>query len=159
MTIFEWMEFSSYLVTVIALPFAIAIFIYEQRKERQNEEGEIHQRLADDYTSFLKLVLDNADLQLIRRGAQIQSLTAEQEERKWVLFGILVSLFERAYILVFEERMSKQTKRLWQSWEDYMREWCRRDDFRAALPDPLKAEDEEFSEHIRRIATEEGRAA
>ena len=49
------------------LPLAIAIFLYEQRKERENEEGEIHQNLADEYTNFLKLVLDNADLQLIRR--------------------------------------------------------------------------------------------
>jgi len=55
-----------------------------------------------------------------------------------------VSLFERAYLLVFEERMDKQTTRLWQSWEDYMREWCRRPDFREALPDLLSGEDEGF---------------
>ena len=40
--------------------------------------------------------------------------------------------------------MNKQTKRLWQSWEDYMREWCQREDFRAALPELLRGEDEEF---------------
>jgi hypothetical protein len=29
--------------------------------------------------------------------------------------------------------MDKQTRRLWQSWEDYMREWVRRAEFRDAL--------------------------
>ncbi|HEY2573968.1 MAG TPA: hypothetical protein VGH65_07860, partial [Verrucomicrobiaceae bacterium] len=75
-------------------------------------------------------------------------------ERKLVLFGILVSIFERAYILVFEEKMSRQTRRLWSSWEDYMCEWCRRSDFRMALPGLLEGEDPEFQNHITRVAQE-----
>lgn len=54
--------------------------------------------------------------------------------------------------------MDKQTTRLWQSWEDYMREWCRRPDFREAMPELLSGEDEDFQAHIRRIAEfEQGR--
>lgn len=34
----ETWEMLSYVVTVIGLPMAILIFIYEQRKERENEE-------------------------------------------------------------------------------------------------------------------------
>ncbi len=116
----EVFEFLSYLVTVVGLPFAILVFIYEQRRERQNEEEEIFQRLSDQYTDFLKLVLHNADLQLLRRGSSDIELSPEQKERKYALFGILVSIFERAYMLVFEEQMSRQTRRLWQSWEDYI---------------------------------------
>ena len=37
MTPIEWFELASYIVTVVGLPFAIAIFFYEQRKERENE--------------------------------------------------------------------------------------------------------------------------
>jgi len=154
-TLFEWFEFLSYVVTVIGLPFAILVFVWEQRRQRQNEEEEIFQRLADEYTGFLKLVLDHADLQLLRRGSSEIELTADQKERKLALYSILVSLFERAYMLVFEERMSRQTRRLWQSWEDYMREWCRRADFRDALATLLEGEDEDFRRHIARIAAEE----
>jgi hypothetical protein len=50
--------------------------------------------------------------------------------------------------LVYEERMDANTARLWSSWEDYMREWCKRDDFRAALPDLLQGEDPDFQKHI-----------
>ena len=51
--------------------------------------------------------------------------------------------------------MDKQTKRLWLSWEDYMREWCRRKDFRDALPELLEGEDEDFQAHIQKIAEAE----
>ncbi len=156
-TPFEWIEFLSYLVTVVGLPFAIAVFVWEQRRQRQNEEEEIFQRLTDEYTSFLKLVLDNSDLQMLRRGAPERQLDAEQQERRLALFGILISIFERAYMLVYEEKMDRQTQRLWQSWEDYMREWCRRADFREALPGLLDGEDEDFQKHISRLAAEESR--
>jgi hypothetical protein len=155
MNTLQWFELLSYLVTIIGLPFAIAVFIYEQRRERQNEEEEIYQRLSDEYTNFLKLVLDNADLQLLRPAGGTADLTPEQKERRLAIFGILISLFERAFLLVYEEEMNRQAQRRWLSWEDYMREWCRRADFRAALPELLRGEDEDFARHISRIAVEE----
>jgi len=36
-----------------------------------------------------------------------------------------------------------------------MREWCRRKDFRATLPELLQGEDEDFTAHIRKIAAAE----
>lgn len=145
-------EFTFYMVDTFALPFAIIVYAIERRKERQADEEELYQRLSDEYMSFLKLVLDNADLQLLHRKGAPRTLTDEQLERRSALFGILVSIFESAYILVYEPRMPKQTRRLWSSWEDYMREWCRNDDFRAALPELLQGEDPDFQSHIRRIA-------
>jgi hypothetical protein len=158
MTWFEWAEALSYMVTIVGLPMAILVFIYEQRRQRQNEEEEIYQRLSDEYTEFLRLVLANPDLQLLRKRAVDTPLTEEQRERKFVLFNILISLFERAYLLVYEEEMDRQTRRLWQSWEDYLVEWCRRQDFREALPELLQGEDEDFCAHIRRIAEKQSGA-
>jgi len=145
-------EFTFYMVDSFALPFAIIVYLLERRKERQADEEELYQRLSDEYLTFLKLVLDNADLQLLHRQGALRTLTEEQGERRFALFGILVSIFERAYILVYEPRMPRQTRRLWSSWEDYMREWCRNEDFRAALPDLLDGEDPDFQAHIRKIA-------
>jgi hypothetical protein len=152
MTLLETFEFLSYVVTVVGLPFAIIVFILEQRKERDNEEEEIYQRLSDEYREFLKLVLDNSDLQLLRREGVQKELTEEQKERRLAIFGILISLFERAYLLVYEDDMDKKARRLWQSWEDYMIEWVRRVEFREALPNLLEGEDEEFTRYIRQLA-------
>jgi len=38
-------ELLSYIVTVIALPLAIFVFLYERRKEHANEEDEVYQLL------------------------------------------------------------------------------------------------------------------
>ena len=152
MTLLQDCELMFYVVETFALPFAIIVFILEQRKERQSEEEEIFQRLSDEYREFLKLVLDNTDLHLLGRSGSPQNLTDDQKERRYAIFGILVSLFERAYLLVYEEHMDKQTRRMWQSWEDYMREWVRRTEFRDALPQLLEGEDEEFTRHIRQLA-------
>jgi len=152
MTLVEICEISFYTVETFALPFAIVVFVIERRKQRQGEEEELYQRLSDEYMSFLKLVLENADLQLLNRKVPQRQLSEEQMERKYALFGILVSIFESSYMLVYEEKMNRQTRRLWSSWEDYMDEWCRRDDFRAALPGLLMGEDPDFKEHIQRIA-------
>jgi hypothetical protein len=146
-------EFTFYMVDTFALPFAIIVYVIERRKERQADEEELYQRLSDEYMTFLKLVLDNSDLQLLQRQAAPRTLTEEQLERRFAIFGILVSIFERAYILVYEPRMPKQTRRLWRSWEDYMREWCRNEHFRAALPELLEGEDPDFQACIRQIAT------
>ena len=152
MTLLETFEFLSYVVTVVGLPFAIIVFIMEQRKERDNEEEEIYQRLSDEYREFLKLVLDNADLHLLRREGVRHEFTEEQKERRLAIFGILISLFERAYLLVYEDDMDKKARRLWRSWEDYMLEWVRRVEFRDALPGLLEGEDEEFTQYIRQLA-------
>ena len=148
-------ELLSYIVTVVGLPFAIAVFIWERRRERQQEDEEIYQRLADEYTDFMKLVLENADLRLLQRVGTATELSPEQRERRFALFNVLVSLFERAFLLVYEPKMDRQTRRMWQSWEDFMREWCKRPEFRELLPELLQGEDEEFAARIRCIAAEE----
>jgi hypothetical protein len=152
----DWFELFSYVVTIIGLPLAIAVFIYEQRKERQTDEEEVYQRLSDEYAEFLKLILQHTDLHIFRQhDGPALPLSDEQEERKYVIFGLLVALFERAYLLVYEERMNKHTRRLWQSWDDYMREWCRREDFRSTLPYHLEGEDPDFRSYIEKIAADE----
>jgi hypothetical protein len=65
---------------------------------------------------------------------------------------MLVSLFERAYLLLFDPKMNSRQQRRWRSWEDYMREWCKREDFRALLPVLLEGEDVAFCAYIQALA-------
>jgi hypothetical protein len=147
----ETWELLSYIVTVFGFPLAIFAFMIEQRKERENEDEEVYQLLTADYTDFLKLVMANPDLQL-RSNCEITSLTEEQQERKLVIFEILISLFERAYLLSYDEKMSNKQLRRWRSWEDFMSEWCEREDFRKILPRLLQGEDPDFAAHIKQLA-------
>jgi hypothetical protein len=149
----ETWELLSYIVTVIGLPFAILVYFLDQRRERENEDEEVYQLLSDNYQEFLKVALENPDLRLFS-AQSIDELTAEQRERKLIVFNMLISLFERAYIVLYEESMSGKESRRWRSWEDYMREWCARPDFRNALPSLLQGEDPEFVAYIRSLASQ-----
>lgn len=146
-------ELASYLVTVVAFPFAIVVFLFEKRREHQQEEEEIYQKLSDEYSDLLQLLLQNADLYLFSKSEIEESkLTPEQIERRLIIFDLITSLFERAYILVYEPNMNTQQRRLWASWEDYMKTWCKRKDFRAALPELLQGEDEDFKKYMCELA-------
>ncbi|MDH3670326.1 MAG: hypothetical protein OES46_04090 [Gammaproteobacteria bacterium] len=150
-----WLEALSYVVTILGFPAAICVFVYEHRRRRSNEENELHRHLSEEYDNFLRLVLDNADLLLLRRPRKPPTLSEEQAERREVIFRMLVSLFEKAYIILYAENMGRDAKRRWLSWEDDMREWCRREDFRTLLPELLEGEDDAFGRHILTIAQPE----
>ena len=149
----ETWELLSYIVTVLGLPLAILVFVFEKRKERAAEEEEVHEALSSNYHDFLRLALDNPDLRLMST-ARTGDLTAEQRERMQAIFGLLIALFERAYLLLFEPDLTGKNARRWRSWEDFMQEWCDRDDFRESMPSLLTGEDPEFAEYLRRLARE-----
>jgi hypothetical protein len=144
-------ELLSYIVTTIGLPVAILVFLYEQKKERDNEDEEVYQLLSDNYQDFLKIALDHPDLHVFS-PEETPELTDEQRERRLIIFNMLISLFERAYLLLYSPKMSSQHTRRWLSWEDYMREWCKREDFRALLPVLLEGEDAAFCAYIQALA-------
>ena len=150
----ESWELASYMVTVIGLPLAILLFLFEQRKERANEEDGVYQLLANAYNDFLKVVIDNADLHL-RSNVPTPDLTPEQRERMLAIFDMLISLLERAYLTAWSPDMTAEQARRWNSWEDFMREWVRRDDFYRRLPELLRGEDPQFADYLRALAEEE----
>ena len=148
----ETWELMSYVVTVVGLPLAIAVFLYEQRKERENEEEEVYQLLSDNYQDFLKVALANPDLRLFSVEG-VTSLNEDQQERQLIIFVMLTSLFERAYLLLFEDNMSPKQARRWNSWEDYILEWCSQPDFRANLPRLMHGEDPSFVRYVEHLVS------
>ncbi|MDP1933070.1 MAG: hypothetical protein Q8L60_16580 [Gammaproteobacteria bacterium] len=150
MSVETW-ELLSYVVTVIGLPLAIIVFLFEQHKERENEEEAVYQLLSDNYQDFLKVALENPDLRLF--SVETTNLTEEQRERQLIIFAMLTSLFERAYLLLHEDDMAPKQVRRWNSWEDYMLEWCQNPNFRDALPKLLRGEDPSFVLYVEEMVS------
>ena len=71
-----------------------------------------------------------------------------------LIFDMLISLFERAYLTAHSENMTPSQRRRWNSWEDFMREWLQRDASFYRLPHLLKGEDPEFAAYFQRLAHE-----
>jgi hypothetical protein len=139
------------LVTILGLPIGIATYWIQRNIERDNEERLIYENLVSGYDDFLRLVLDNSDLRLWALKPA-EGLDESQLDRLHVIFEILVSLFERAYILSFSEKMTAEQARRWAAWHSYMRDWCKREDFKARLPLLLPGSDARFSAYLMRIA-------
>ena len=147
----ETWELLSYVVTVVGLPMAILVYLLEQRQERLNDEDDVYERLSRNYQDFLQLALDHPDLKLLS-PTHTPNLTPEQEERMQAIFAMLIALFERAYLLLYEKGLKGKELRRWRSWEDFMQEWCEREDFRNSLPALIRGEDPEFANYIKGLA-------
>jgi hypothetical protein len=152
MSVETW-ELLSYMVTVLGLPLAVGVFLFEKRKERKAEEEEVYAALANSYQDFLRLALDNPDLRLMSQ-TRTCDLNPEQLERMRAIFGMLIALFERAYLLLFDTDLTGKDARRWRSWEDFMQEWCGREDFREAMPELLRGEDPEFAAYLQRLSSD-----
>ncbi len=150
MSLDTWVLMSN-IVTVIGLPLAIAVYFLEQRKERENEEQEVYQLLSDNYQDFLAIALQNPDLRLFSDEAT-PSLNNEQKEKQLIIYIMLVALFERAYLLLYEDAMSPKQARRWNSWDDYIREWCGKPHFRSCLPQLFHGEDPDFVRYVEHVA-------
>jgi hypothetical protein len=150
----DFWELTSFVVTSFGFPLALFVFLYEQRRERANEEAGVYQLLSNSYTDFLKVVLEHPDLHLATRPST-PDLTPEQRERMMVLLDMLMSIFERAYLTAWRPRMNPEQQRRWNVWEDFMRDWVRRDDFYLEMETLLRGEDPEFAAYIRKLAAEE----
>lgn len=146
-------ELLSNLVTALGLPFGIYVFWTQRQRERENEEIAIYESITSDYNEFLRLLTQHADLKLWSKPST-GPLTEEQEERLTILFDLLMSLFERAWLLSWSPKMTKAEARRWAAWDNAMREWCRREDFAARLPQLMHGNDPEFSDYIRQVAAE-----
>ena len=133
------MELLSYVATVVGIPMAIVIFIIQEHKERESEQEEIYDKLMDHYSRIQEKLFEHPELD----QHDIPLDDAEAARRQLILYEMLVSLFERAFILLQGET-APSYRRMWNSWLDYIEIWCERPNFRAALPRLMLREDAAF---------------
>lgn len=145
-TLLEWWEFLSYVATVVGIPMAIFIFFFEERKERRSEQEEIYDTLMEHYNRILDRLFEHPEIDRHDRPLD----DPEQARRQKILYEMLVTLFERSFILLYGES-NPAYLRMWNSWEDYIRQWSGRTNFRAALPDLMFGEDPEFVAYMARV--------
>lgn len=64
---------------------------------------------------------------------------------------MLINLFERAFILLYGEK-ELAYRRMWNSWEDYIKLWISRPNFIEMLPTLVEGEDPDFVAYMGRLA-------
>lgn len=133
------MELLSYIATTVGIPLAIVTFIHQEKKERQSEQEEIYDKLMGHYSEIQEKLFEYPELDQHDRPLT----DPEAARRQQILYEMLVSLFERAFILLYGET-DPAYRRMWNSWIDYIEIWSIRPNFRAALPRLMRGEDPDF---------------
>lgn len=138
-SLLEWMELFSYIATVVGIPLALTTFVYQERKERQSEQEEIYDKLMEHYSNIQGMLFECPELDVHDKPLQ----NPEDARRQRILYEMLASLFERAFILLYGET-DPAYRRMWNSWNDYIEIWVTRPNFLAVLPALMKGEDADF---------------
>lgn len=147
------------LTTAIGLPFAILVFLYEHRKahrekleqekkERENEEEETYTRLNAAYRDVTKILIDNPSI-----NVHDKPLEETLKQQQYEFYGSLVALFEEAYNVIYPED-SQEYAKMWNTWEDYIKEWMLKQNFVISLPLLLDGEDPDFVRYMKTAAAE-----
>lgn len=138
-TLLEWMELLSYVATVIGIPLALATFIIQERKERQSEQQEIYDQMMEHYARIQDKLFQHPELD----QHDCAMSNPEDQRRQRIIYDMLASLFERAFIML-EGEDDPDYRRMWNSWLDYINYWSQKQNFRDALPELMEGEDPAF---------------
>lgn len=119
---------------LIGIPVAILLYINNKRKERRDKDFGTYDSLDDKYIDYLRLCLEHPTLDVadIPRPQVAAAVTPEQRQAELIMFSILVSIMERAY-LMYKDRSYKVREKQWEGWNDYIKDWLKRPNFREAL--------------------------
>ncbi len=142
----QWFELLSYVATIIGVPVAIWAFMREEEKERLSEQEEIYDKLMGHYDDILSRLFEHPDLDQHDKPLEDAELRRQQK----ILYEMLINLFERAFILLYGEKEIAY-RRMWNSWEDYIRHWTAKPNYREALPELVLGEDLEFVAYMSRV--------
>jgi hypothetical protein len=132
MTFKEIAETVSHVIVIVGLPLAIIQYWKESSKERMDRRYEIYSSMDEKFVEWEKLCLEYPELDIhdVKDSVPVV-LNEKQKKQEVILFTILFSIFERAYML-YSDESTQLKKSQWTGWDQYMQDYCKRENFRQA---------------------------
>lgn len=147
------------LIQIVGIPVAIYLFFTNKERERRDREYGTYDALDDKYIEYLRLCLDNPDLDVADiPQPQAAPLDAKQKHRELIMFSILISIMERAFLMYGDKATMIRTQQ-WEGWDAYARDWCQRDNFARALPLLRSQFDVQFVTYLDSLLPQAGKAS
>ncbi len=127
------LEQLSYVASILGFPAIVLAICVEILRSAQERSRETQLELSRRYGEFLRLAMDLPECRLADtltpNEVETSDLTEEIAYRQRIAFQTLVSLFEDAHFLL-SGKLSPMRSRLWHGWEEYIKYWMSRPDFR-----------------------------
>lgn len=129
-------------------PLALISFFQSKKKEQQQREDGTYQSLDEKYLEFQKLCLQHPKLDVFDYSVESErALTADEKKQELIMFTMLASLFERAF-LMYKDHVASVRDKQWSGWVEYMRQYGNRKNFREAWAKIGEMFDSDFHKFI-----------
>ena len=128
----ENVQLIAILGTFISVLLAVIRYYVATKREQAAREYETYNALDERYMEFQKLCMQYPHLDVFDiADAKTAALTDVQRKQELILFTMLISLFERAYLMYYGQSQALK-RRQWRGWEAYIHAYGQRPNFRAA---------------------------
>ena len=142
------LEYLSYCIQVIGVPVGVTVFVYGKYREIKDRENGTYATLGDAYKAYLATCLEHPDLPVFDGSSrEMAKLTEDQSKRTQIIYCILVSMLEQAYLL-YREARSRTRKHQWAGWEVYLDEWLGNPNFQQLWPQIQSQFDAQFVAYV-----------
>ncbi|MBS1526684.1 MAG: hypothetical protein JST19_13590 [Bacteroidetes bacterium] len=141
-------------VVIFGLPIAVIQYFRTKKKEKRDREYGTYNALDEKYLEFQKLCLDHPYLNIFDiPDENPKKLDEKQQKEELILFTMLFSIFERAYLL-YSDQYNEIKKKQWIGWDDYIRSFCERDNFLHAWGVSGSTFDTDFEAYMEQVIVE-----
>lgn len=128
-TVSNILEIANKCVVLLGLPLAYFQYRKQVKKERRDREYGTYNALDEKYLEFQKLCLDHSYLNIFDiPDNEERELNQKELKEELIMFTMLFSIFERAYLL-YSDQNTNIKKKQWNGWDSYIRTYCERPNF------------------------------
>ena len=129
-TLAQYLEITTFIITIFGVPFAIFMYLDEQKTQRAEREYGTYDALDDKYIELQQLCLQYSKLDIFDTPFENPNeLTEEDKKQEEAILLIRISIFERAF-LMYQREAAKAKKDQWDGWDFEVLEWLERKNFR-----------------------------
>jgi hypothetical protein len=125
----NFLQSLTHIVSIVGLPIAVLVFYSKYRKEQEARAEEIYQTLDDLWVNFNSLLLRYPNLDAAYVTFEPRTLTPEEKVQQYVIFDVLTTMFERAYLAYLRASKGQRTQQ-WRGWEAYIDHYCKKQSYR-----------------------------
>ena len=144
-------DFLEVLATIVVLggvPFGLYKYVDAVKKEQRDREHGTYNALDEKYIMYQEVCLKNPKLDIFDiPDAQPASLNPEEKKKEVIAFTILMSIFERSF-LMYSDKSDSIKEQQWQGWEEYITKFASRDNFKKAWEISGETFDTRFEEFM-----------
>lgn len=153
-TLSEWkdiFELLSYVTVALGFPAAIYQYRLSKLREQADREYGTYNALDEKYLEFQARCFEHPELDIFDiPDENPKPLGEEQRKQELVAFTMLISVFERAF-LMYHDQSNKVKAAQWTGWDEYIRSYCARDNFRNAWEVSGETFDRNFENYVEEI--------